>query len=74
VFIFQRTWAERVRDKYELFVHEIPDFETLAGCDLRSVLRIWHGLGYKQRPIALKGIIIRVIKEYAESCRTLLLN
>ena len=64
-FMLQQTQVERVRAKYGRFVHEFPDFEALARADLRSVLRIWQGLGYNRRAIALKETAIRVIRDHA---------
>jgi A/G-specific adenine glycosylase len=64
-FMLQQTQVERVKAKYGPFVHKFPDFETLARTDLRSVLRIWQGLGYNRRAIALKDTAIRVIRDHA---------
>ena len=64
-FMLQQTQVARVRAKYGLFVHEFPDFEALARADLRSVLRVWQGLGYNRRAIALKEIATRLIRDHA---------
>jgi A/G-specific adenine glycosylase len=64
-FMLQQTQVERVRAKYGRFIHEIPDFETLARSDLRTILWLWQGLGYNRRAIALKEIAVRVIRDHA---------
>lgn len=62
--MLQQTQVERVLGKYELFLGRFPDFDTLAGSDLRSVLSAWQGLGYNRRAIALRGIAQRVMEDH----------
>jgi A/G-specific adenine glycosylase len=52
--MLQQTQVNRVRDKYGAFLERFPDFESLAGAQLRSVLSAWSGLGYNRRARALK--------------------
>lgn len=62
--MLQQTRVERVLDKYRLFIKVFPDFPSLARADLVDVLRVWQGLGYNRRAIALKKIAGAVMGEY----------
>lgn len=52
--MLQQTQVERVRCKYTEFMSAFPDSATLAAAPLDQVLRIWQGLGYNRRAIALQ--------------------
>lgn len=52
--MLQQTQVDRVISKYKAFIHEFPDFETLYGAPLSSVLVAWSGLGYNRRAKLLK--------------------
>ena len=54
--MLQQTQVERVVVKYELFLNVFPGFSALAHAPLKSVLEVWHGLGYNKRAVALKRI------------------
>jgi A/G-specific adenine glycosylase len=41
-----------------------PDFETLAHAPLADVLRVWQGMGYNRRAIALQKCAVRVVEEF----------
>ena len=62
--MLQQTQTERVVQKYEQFINSFPDFASLAQTPLREVLRVWQGLGYNRRAIALKRIAERVMSEF----------
>jgi A/G-specific adenine glycosylase len=62
--MLQQTQTERVIRKYELFINCFPDFSSLARAPLREILRVWHGLGYNRRAIALKRIAETVMSEF----------
>jgi A/G-specific adenine glycosylase len=51
--MLQQTQTSRVVSKYEEFISTFPDFYVLANAPLREVLRIWSGLGYNRRALAL---------------------
>ena len=51
--MLQQTQTSRVAEKYEDFLAAFPDFPSLARASLRDVLRVWQGLGYNRRAIAL---------------------
>jgi len=62
--MLQQTQTERVVEKYEQFINSFPDFSPLAQAPLRQILRVWQGLGYNRRAIALKKIAETVMSEF----------
>jgi A/G-specific adenine glycosylase len=52
--MLQQTQVERVKVKYVQFLDCFPTLAELAAAPLPDVLRIWQGLGYNRRAIALK--------------------
>jgi A/G-specific adenine glycosylase len=62
--MLQQTQTERVVQKYEQFLTSFPDFASLAQAPLREVLRLWQGLGYNRRAIALKNIAQTVARDF----------
>jgi len=62
--MLQQTQTDRVTQKYEQFLTHFPDFPSLDEAHLREVLRVWQGLGYNRRAIALKNIASAVITEF----------
>ena len=62
--MLQQTQVERVTLKYPVFIAEFPDFATLAGAPLAVILRVWQGMGYNRRAIALQKCALRVTDEY----------
>ncbi|MDD5555999.1 MAG: A/G-specific adenine glycosylase [bacterium] len=65
--MLQQTQVERVVRKYREFTAAFPDFRSLDRAPLREVLRVWSGLGYNRRALALKRIARRVVREHAGS-------
>ena len=63
--MLQQTQVERVTEKYEQFITAFPDFLTLAKAPLRKILKIWQGLGYNRRALALKKIAQTVVTKYS---------
>jgi A/G-specific adenine glycosylase len=62
--MLQQTQVERVKEKYQTFIRQFPDFASLAKAPLTDVLSTWQGLGYNRRAIALKQIAQAVISKY----------
>jgi len=62
--MLQQTQTNRVSEKYIEFINKFPDFQVLSESTLDDVLKIWQGLGYNRRAIALKKISEIVMKEY----------
>jgi len=52
--MLQQTQVERVKSKYAEFLAGFPTTAALASAPLEDVLRVWQGLGYNRRAIALK--------------------
>ena len=52
--MLQQTQVERVKAKYAEFLAAFPAVGDLASASLVDVLRVWQGLGYNRRAIALK--------------------
>ena len=51
--MLQQTQTERVIPKYEAFIAAFPTIQSLALADEFEVLRLWQGLGYNRRGLAL---------------------
>ena len=62
--MLQQTQTERVREYYRRFLHELPDFHALSNASFGDVLRLWQGLGYNRRALALKNAAIEVMKTF----------
>ncbi|MEJ2293264.1 MAG: A/G-specific adenine glycosylase [Candidatus Lokiarchaeota archaeon] len=62
--MLQQTQTNRVSEKFIEFIEEFPDFKTLMNAPLESILKVWQGLGYNKRAIALKEIATKVIEDY----------
>jgi len=62
--MLQQTQVQRVETKYKEFIAAFPAFPSLARAPLREVLRVWQGMGYNRRAIALRKIAQRVVAEY----------
>ena len=54
--MLQQTQVDRVIDKYQEFITTFPDVQTLAKSPLKKILKVWQGLGYNRRALALKRI------------------
>lgn len=52
--MLQQTQVERVRTKYAQFLECFPTITHLAAAPLEELLRVWQGLGYNRRAIALR--------------------
>ena len=62
--MLQQTQAERVIEKYGEFLTAFPDFPSLAKAPLSKLLRVWSGLGYNRRALALQALAQRVVDEH----------
>jgi A/G-specific adenine glycosylase len=62
--MLQQTQVERVTEKYDEFITAFPDFHSLAQAPLQEILKIWQGLGYNRRAIALKKSAELVVTTY----------
>ena len=62
--MLQQTQTSRVEKKYPEFISVYPDFESLAQASVSDVIRMWKGLGYNRRALALREIAHAVIADY----------
>ncbi|MFX1313059.1 MAG: A/G-specific adenine glycosylase [Promethearchaeota archaeon] len=63
--MLQQTQTKRVSEKFLEFIEQFPDLLTLSKAPLDKVLKVWKGLGYNRRAIALKKIADIIINKYA---------
>jgi len=52
-FMLQQTQVHRVVSRYHAFLERFPTVYSLAAGPLNDVLRIWSGLGYNRRALAV---------------------
>lgn len=62
--MLQQTQVERVILKYPEFLSVFPDFYALAEAPTLDLLRIWSGMGYNRRALALQSLARRIVHEY----------
>lgn len=62
--MLQQTQTDRVAPKFDLFIQQFPDFQTLAQAPFDHVLRFWKGLGYNRRAQALQKIARLIVDQY----------
>lgn len=62
--MLQQTQVERVLEKYDEFIKAFPDFPSLARASLRKLIRVWQGMGYNRRALALRSLAQTLMKEH----------
>jgi A/G-specific adenine glycosylase len=62
--MLQQTQVERVIVKYREFLAAFPDFPSLAKAPTIKLLRIWSGMGYNRRALALRKLAQVVMAEH----------
>jgi A/G-specific adenine glycosylase len=62
--MLQQTQVLRVLPKYAEFLEAFPDVSALADAPLSDVLRVWQGLGYNRRALALKRAAETIVAEH----------
>lgn len=62
--MLQQTQTTRVEKKYGEFITEFPDFASLAHASVGEVVRIWKGLGYNRRALALRETAHTIVTRY----------
>ena len=65
--MLQQTQVPRVIPKYAEFTESFPDVKSLAAAPTDEVLRVWQGLGYNRRGLALKRLAEVVVAEHGGS-------
>lgn len=62
--MLQQTQVDRVIPKYLAFLTRFPSFSALAKASTTDVLRMWQGLGYNRRALALKRLAETVMQNF----------
>lgn len=71
--MLQQTQTARVTPYYEKFLLAFPTIESLAAAPTRKLLKIWSGLGYNRRALALRQAAQAIVqqKKFPRSIDTL---
>ncbi|MBI4342404.1 MAG: A/G-specific adenine glycosylase [Candidatus Omnitrophica bacterium] len=62
--MLQQTQVDRVVPKYREFLSRYPTLEALAQAKTAELRRVWYPLGYNVRPMRLRRIARRTLKEH----------
>jgi A/G-specific adenine glycosylase len=62
--MLQQTQAARVAPAYCAFVSRFPSVEALAAASRADVLRMWSGLGYNRRAVALHAAARMILRDH----------
>ncbi len=62
--MLQQTQVDRVIGKYAAFLAAFPGFAALARAPRATLLRLWSGLGYNRRALALQELAKTVLRDH----------
>jgi A/G-specific adenine glycosylase len=62
--MLQQTQVVRVIEKYKQFIYIFSHIESLARAPLLDIMKVWQGLGYNRRALALKKLAEIVVSQY----------
>ncbi len=62
--MLQQTQVSRVLKFYPNFIKRFPTFQALAHARTADVLRVWQGLGYNRRALALQRLSRIVLEKF----------
>ncbi|MBI3996766.1 MAG: A/G-specific adenine glycosylase [Candidatus Omnitrophica bacterium] len=62
--MLQQTQVDRVLPKYHEFLRRYPTIEELARARTTELRRVWYPLGYNIRPIRLRRIAQRALRDH----------
>jgi len=62
--MLQQTQVDRVIPKYREFLRRYPTVESLARASTTELRRVWYPLGYNVRPLRLRRIARRTIRDH----------
>lgn len=62
--MLQQTQVDRVREGYRRFLKAFPDVRSLAEAPLKRLLKVWQGMGYNRRALALKRAAQAVVRDH----------
>jgi len=63
--MLQQTQVDRVVPKYHEFLQRYPTLEALAQAPTSELRRVWYPLGYNVRPLRLRRIAQRTVRDHA---------
>ena len=63
--MLQQTQTYRVAPKFEAWIAAFPNFKELADASQADILRLWQGLGYNRRALALHRAAKTIAYDYA---------
>ena len=62
--MLQQTQAARVVPAFERFLGRFPTVAALAHASRADVVRVWEGLGYNRRPVALSEAARAIVRDH----------
>jgi A/G-specific adenine glycosylase len=62
--MLQQTQVNRVIPKFEAFISEFPNYETLAVASKAAVIQAWQGLGYNRRGLFLQKTAQKIVADH----------
>lgn len=62
--MLQQTQTSTVAPKFDAFIQAFPTFQVLANAPFTDVLRLWKGLGYNRRALALQKIAGLIVNQH----------
>src|SRR3989338_7318671 len=62
--MLQQTQVDRVAPKYKEFLQRYPTLQALAQAKTAQLRRVWYPLGYNVRPLRLRQIAQRTLREH----------
>ena len=62
--MLQQTQVDRVVPKYREFLERYPTIASLARARMAELRRVWYPLGYNVRPLRLRQIARRTLREH----------
>lgn len=62
--MLQQTQTERVVPKYHEFLQTFPTLAALATAPTTELLRVWRGLGYNRRALALRRCATELVERF----------
>jgi A/G-specific adenine glycosylase len=62
--MLQQTQVARVIEKYHEFLAAFPNFSALAEAPLSRLLKVWSGMGYNRRALALRALAQEVADDH----------
>ncbi len=63
--MLQQTQVGRVLEKYREFLAAFPGFPALARAPLAKLLKVWSGMGYNRRALALRALAQKVVENHS---------